>query len=127
MLSSILAVMTGGALGSLLRWVLGNSLNLLFPSIPPGTLLANLLGAYLVGLALTFFGSNPDLAPQWRLLAITGFLGGLTTFSSFSGEVSILLKNERFLMAGAAIAAHLGGSLVLTLAGMATAAALRTR
>src|SRR5262245_17111982 len=108
MLVSAIAVAVGGTIGCLLRWVLGNAFNLLFPAIPPGTLAANLIGAYLVGLSLAFFGTMPELPPQWRLLVITGFLGGLTTFSSFSGEVVLLLRDGRFELACAAIALHLG-------------------
>ncbi|WP_332814599.1 fluoride efflux transporter CrcB [Ramlibacter sp.] len=125
MLVSLVAVAVGGALGCICRWLLGIGLNLLFPAIPPGTLAANLIGAYLVGMALAYFGTSPDVAPQWRLLVITGFLGGLTTFSSFSGETAVLLRDGKLAMAGAAIGLHLGGSLLLTFAGMATASVLR--
>ena len=127
MVSSFLVVVLGGAAGCVLRWLLGNALNLLFPAIPPGTLAANLIGAYLVGISLAYFGSHPEVPPQWRLLVITGFLGGLTTFSSFSGEVVLLLRQDRLGMAFAAIAMHLGGSLLLTFAGMASASLLRAR
>ena len=127
MVASLLAVAFGGALGCVARWLLGDGLNLLFPAIPPGTLVANLIGAYLVGIAIAYFGAHPELPPQWRLLVVTGFLGGLTTFSSFSGEVVLLMRQDRFAMACAAMALHLGGSLLLTFAGMATASLLRTR
>ncbi|MDL2336472.1 MAG: fluoride efflux transporter CrcB [Pseudomonadota bacterium] len=127
MVISFLAVVLGGALGCVSRWLLGNALNLLFPAVPPGTLAANLIGAYLVGISIAYFGAHPELPPQWRLLVITGFLGGLTTFSSFSGEVVILLRQDRLAMACAAMALHLGGSLLLTFAGMATASLLRAR
>lgn len=127
MVTSFLAVVLGGALGCVSRWLLGNALNLLFPAIPPGTLAANLIGAYLVGISIAYFGAHPELPPQWRLLVITGFLGGLTTFSSFSGEVVMLMRQDRLAMAGAAMALHLGGSLLLTFAGMATASLLRAR
>ena len=83
MLNSILAISAGAALGAVMRWLLGLSLNALFPTIPPGTLVANLLGAYLIGIALALFAQHPALAPEWRLLLITGFLGSLTTFSTF--------------------------------------------
>ncbi|MGC3984077.1 MAG: fluoride efflux transporter CrcB [Pseudorhodoferax sp.] len=125
--TSLLAVVLGGAVGCVLRWVLGIGLNMLFPAIPPGTLAANLIGCYLIGIALAYFGAHPELPPQWRLLVITGFLGGLTTFSSFAGEVVTLLRDERMGMAFAAIALHLGGSLLLTFAGIATATFLRAR
>lgn len=127
MVSSLLAVVFGGTMGCVARWLLGNALNLVFPAIPPGTLAANLIGGYLVGISLAYFGAHPELPPQWRLLVITGFLGGLTTFSSFSGEVVLLLRQDRLMMACAAIGLHLGGSLFLTFAGMATASLLRAR
>lgn len=127
MLVSLLAVAGGGALGCICRWLLGLGLNALFPAIPPGTLAANLVGAYLVGIALAAFAGGADLAPAWRLLVITGFLGGLTTFSSFSGETVLLLREGKLALACAAIGLHLGGSLLLTAAGIATASALQSR
>lgn len=126
MFNSILAISLGASLGAVLRWVLGTSLNTLFPSIPPGTLAANLIGGYLIGLAVAFFGQHPNLAPEWRLFVITGFLGGLTTFSTFSAEVTTLLQQGRLLWAGAAISVHVIGSLMMTLAGMATISVLKT-
>ena len=127
MVSSLLAAVFGGAPGCVARWLLGNSLNLIFTAIPPGTLAANLIGAYLVGISLAYFGAHTGLPPQWRLLVITGFLGGLTTFSSFSGEVVLLLRQDRPAMACPAMGLHLGGSLLFTFAGMAAASLLRTR
>jgi CrcB protein len=111
---SICAVAGGSILGGLLRWTFGMHLNGLYPAIPPGTLLANLVGGYIVGLAAAFFVSTPGLAPEWRLLAITGFCGGLTTFSSFSLEVVLLLQQQRLALALTTIALHLGGSLLMT-------------
>jgi CrcB protein len=125
MLPSILAISVGAAAGAILRWLLGTALNSLFPTIPLGTLSANLAGGYLIGVAMTLFASLPGLAPEWRLLVITGFLGGLTTFSTFSAEVTILLQQGRFLWAGAAISAHVAGSLLMTLLGIATVAAVQ--
>lgn len=125
MLPSILAISVGAAAGAILRWLLGTMLNSLFPTIPLGTLSANLAGGYLIGVAMTLFASLPGLAPEWRLLVITGFLGGLTTFSTFSAEVTILLQQGRFLWAGAAISAHVVGSLLMTLLGIATAFAVQ--
>jgi CrcB protein len=90
--------------------------------LPPGTLTANLVGGYLVGLAIAVFTQWPQLAPEWRLFVITGFLGGLTTFSTFSAEVVIALQQGRLGWALATIAVHLCGSLALTLAGLATPA-----
>lgn len=125
MLPSILAISVGAAAGAILRWLLGTALNSLFPTIPLGTLSANLVGGYLIGVAMTLFASLPGLAPEWRLLVITGFLGGLTTFSTFSAEVTILLQQGRFLWAGAAISAHVAGSLLMTLLGIATVVAVQ--
>jgi CrcB protein len=125
MVFSILSICIGAALGATLRWWLGLGLNAVFPAIPPGTLVANLLGAYLIGLALTFFAHHPGLSPEWRLLVITGFLGGLTTFSTFSAEVTTLLQQGNWLWAGAAISTHVAGSLIMTLLGMATMAVLQ--
>lgn len=120
MLYSVLAISIGASFGAVSRWLLGLGFNALFPTIPPGTLLANLLGGYLIGIAVTFFAANPHLPPEWRLLVITGFLGGLTTFSTFSAEVTTLLQQGRLLWAGGAIAVHVTGSLLMTLLGMVT-------
>lgn len=120
MLYSVLAVALGAACGALLRWGLGLSLNWLYPPIPPGTLAANLIGGYLIGIAITFFAAHPELSPQWRLLVITGFLGGLTTFSAFSAEVTELIEQGRLMSAGAAATLHVGGSIAMTLLGIAT-------
>ena len=122
MWKSILAISLGAALGALLRWSLGAKLNSLFPTIPPGTLAANLIGAYLVGLAIAFFASYSALAPEWRLLVITGFCGGLTTFSTFSAELIPLLQQGRVSWALGAVALHVGGSILMTFAGIATVA-----
>ena len=117
---SIAAVSVGSSLGALLRWWLGARLNAHFPPIPPGTLAANLIGGYVVGVALAFFATYTAIAPEWRLLVITGFCGGLTTFSTFSAELVTLLQQGRATWALAAAAAHLGGSLLMTLAGIGT-------
>ncbi len=122
---TIAAIAIGAALGALARWGLGLALNSLFPALPPGTLAANLIGGYLVGLALPLLTAHPEWDAAWRLFIVTGFLGGLTTFSAFSGEVALLLQQGRLALAGAAMALHLGGSLLLTLAGFATVEALR--
>ncbi|PXW86114.1 camphor resistance protein CrcB [Nitrosomonas sp. Nm84] len=126
MLNSILAISIGASLGAILRWLLGVSLNALFPIIPLGTLVANLIGGYLIGVALAIFTHHPGLAPEWRLLVITGFLGALTTFSSFSAEVTTLIQEGRILWATGAISVHVIGSLVMTMLGLATVSALRT-
>lgn len=125
MFHSILAISVGASLGAVLRWLLGRSLNALFPVIPPGTLAANLIGGYLIGIAMAIFAALPSLAPEWRLLVITGFLGGLTTFSTFSAEVVTLLQQGRLLWAGAAISIHVTGSLAMTILGLATVALIK--
>ncbi|MFV3411320.1 fluoride efflux transporter CrcB [Pseudomonas nitroreducens] len=127
MWKSILAVSLGAALGALLRWVLGLKLNTLLPSMPPGTVVANLLGGYIIGAAIAFFANSPGLAPEWRLLIITGFCGGLTTFSTFSAEVVVLLQQGRLAWAMGTIATHLAGSLLMTLAGLWSVQALMGR
>lgn len=119
-LSSLFAIGCGASAGAILRWLLGLSLNAFFPAIPMGTLVANLLGGYLIGVAVAMLAAHPGLAPEWRLFIITGFLGGLTTFSTFSAEVVSLLQEGRLLWAGAVIAAHVVGSLAMTLFGFAT-------
>lgn len=120
MLHSIIAISMGAACGAVLRWFLGLSLNAILPTIPLGTLAANLVGGYFIGIAFVFFANNPQLSPEWRLLIITGFLGGLTTFSTFSVEVTTLLQQNKLLWASTAIAVHVLGSLLMTLLGMAT-------
>jgi CrcB protein len=117
---SIVAISVGASAGALLRWWLGDRLNALFPLLPPGTLAANMLGGYVVGAAVAFFASFPALPAEWRLLVITGFCGGLTTFSTFSAEVVGLLQQGQGLWALIEIAAHVGASLLMTFAGMAT-------
>ena len=125
MFRSIVAISVGASLGALLRWWLGLALNGLFPTVPPGTLVANVVGGYLVGLAIAFFATYSALAPEWRLLVITGFCGGLTTFSTFSAEIVTLLQQGRATWAFVAAGAHLAGSLLATLAGIATMVWLR--
>jgi CrcB protein len=121
---AFVAVGIGSACGAWLRWWLGLRLNPLFPTVPLGTLASNLIGGYLVGIAVGFFAQNPAVAPEWRLLAITGFLGGLTTFSTFSAEVVTLLLSGQMGWAIATALAHLAGSLGLTALGIATIRAL---
>ena len=118
--AGFLAVGIGAALGAWLRWALGYFLNALHPAIPPGTLTANLIGGYLVGVAVAYFAAHPGLAPEWRLFAVTGFLGGLTTFSTFSAESVALLQQARWVPALMHITLHLAGSLAATVAGIAT-------
>lgn len=116
----ILAISLGAAFGALLRWQLGLKLNSFFPTLPPGTLVANLVGGYIIGLAVAYFAQTPDIAPEWRLLIVTGFCGGLTTFSTFSAEVVTLLQEGRLAWAMGSIVTHVTGSLLMTLAGLAT-------
>lgn len=123
---SILAVCVGASCGALLRWLLATRFNSLLPSLPPGTLIANLLGGYLIGVAIAYFGNHPSLSPQWRLFVVTGFLGGLTTFSAFSAEVVASLMEARLNWAFATVAAHLLGSIAMTLLGIGTVWMFRT-
>jgi len=116
----VLAISLGSAVGALLRWTLGTQFNSVFPTAPLGTLLANLIGAYIIGLAIAYFAQAPEIAPEWRLLIITGFCGGLTTFSTFSAEVLSLLQQGRLGWGLAVIAVHVSGSLLMTLAGLAS-------
>lgn len=125
MIGPLIAIGSGAALGAILRWVLGTQLNALFPSLPPGTLVANLLGGYLIGIAVAFFAANTSLPPEWRLFAITGFLGGLTTFSTLSAEVVTQLTEGRVTGALATVAVHVLGSVALTLLGIGTVALAR--
>jgi CrcB protein len=124
MIGQFAAVGVGSALGAWLRWGLSAWLNARLPKFPLGTLASNLIGGYLVGFAVAYFLVRHDLSPEWRLFVITGFLGGLTTFSTFSAEVTEHLMRGDYV-AGAALAAlHLVGSLLLTAAGFATYRAL---
>jgi len=120
MWKSVVAICVGASLGALLRWWFGAQLNHLFPTVPPGTLTANLIGGYVVGLAIAFFATYSAIAPEWRLLIITGFCGGLTTFSTLSAEIVTLLQQGRSMWAFGAAAMHLCGSVLMTLAGIGT-------
>lgn len=122
---SILAVSIGAVLGANLRWGLGVWLNAWFPSIPPGTLVANWLGAWAIGLAVALFAHLPQLSPEWRLFLVTGFLGALTTFSTFSAEIFTNIQSEKWGMALLGIGLHVGGALLMTGLGIATFAGLR--
>jgi fluoride exporter len=122
---AIAAISVGASLGALLRWWLGIALNPHFPAIPPGTLAANLIGGYVIGVAVAVFGSYSALSPEWRLFVITGFCGGLTTFSTFSAELVALLEQGRATWALVAAGAHLLGSVLMTLAGIGTVAWMR--
>jgi CrcB protein len=118
------AVGIGAALGAWLRWMLSNWFNPATPALPLGTLAANLIGGYLVGIAVAFFAANAQLSPEWRLFCITGFLGGLTTFSTFSAESVQLMVGGQYAAALLHTASHLVGSLAATFLGLLTYRAL---
>ena len=120
MWKSVLAVSVGGTLGCLVRWWLGMMLNALFPEIPPGTLAVNFIGGFVIGAAIAFFGGLSAFAPEWRLFVITGFCGGLTTFSTFSGEIYGHMTEGRFGWAFGEVVVHVVGSVGLTFMGAAT-------
>lgn len=124
---AVLAICLGASAGALLRWRLGLWLSTPTSLLPWGTLTANLIGGYLVGLCVAVFQALPQLDPAWRLLLITGFLGGLTTFSSFSAEVMALLTQQRYALALGTAALHVLGSLLLTLAGIRSAELVLSR
>lgn len=115
---SVLAVGGGAAVGAWIRWGLGIAINPLFPTLPLGTLAANLLGGFLMGLAMELITRHSMLAPELRLLLTTGFLGGLTTFSTFSAEMTTLLSRREWLWGAIGIIGHVGGSLVMTITGI---------
>lgn len=115
-----LAVGVGAACGAWLRWILGNLLNGVHGQIPLGTLTANLVGGYLIGIASAFFSSHSGISPEWRLLIVTGFMGGLTTFSTFSSETVMLLQRGEYIWAGVQLLVHVAGAVLLCLAGFAT-------
>lgn len=120
-MGSVVAICMGACVGALARWRLGLWLNHSGALLPWGTLAANLLGGYLVGVCVATFQSLPQIDPVWRLLLITGFLGALTTFSTFSAEVIAMLQNERYALALGTASLHLFGSLLLTVAGIKSA------
>ena len=117
---SFAAVGLGAAIGAWLRWALALWLAGAHDKVQAGTLAANLAGGYLIGIALGFFAGYPHLSPEWRLFAVTGFLGGLTTFSTFSGEAMTLLQRGDYAWALAHSALHLIGSIFCCIAGYAT-------
>ena len=125
MLQAVLVISLGAALGALARWGLTLGFNHLLPALPPGTLLANLVGGYLIGVAMSVFAQAPQLPPEWRLFVVTGFLGGLTTFSTFSAEVVQALQLGRTGWALATVFVHVLGSVGMTLAGIATVGLFR--
>ncbi|WP_066703298.1 fluoride efflux transporter CrcB [Curvibacter delicatus] len=121
---SVLAICLGASVGALLRWRLGLWLSTPGALLPWGTLTANLIGGYLVGVCVAVFQQLPQLDPIWRLALVTGFLGALTTFSSFSAEVVTMLQQQRYMLALGTASVHLFGSLLLTVAGIKFATVL---
>jgi CrcB protein len=126
-MQALLAICFGACVGALARWQLGLWLSHSGALIAWGTLAANLIGGYLVGVCVAVFQQMPELDPVWRLMLVTGFLGALTTFSSFSAEVVALLQQERYALALGTTSVHLFGSLALTVLGIKTVAALWVR
>jgi CrcB protein len=124
---TVIAICIGACVGALFRWQLGLWLNHSHALIPWGTLAANLIGGYLVGVCVGVFQQMPELDPVWRLALVTGFLGALTTFSSFSAEVVSLLQQGRYALALGTTSVHLFGSLALTVLGIKTVAVFWVR
>ena len=124
MIYTLLSIFIGAGLGALLRWAFSIGLNAMFPMVPLGTLAANLIGAYLIGVAVVFFTAKAGLPPEWRLFVITGFMGGLTTFSTFSAEVTTLLLRREWLWSTLTVALHVIGSVALTVLGILIVRAL---
>ena len=118
-LNGFIAVGLGGAIGCWLRWLLGIALNPVFPTVPLGTLVANLLGGFIMGCMMGVFEHFQTLPPELRLFVLTGFLGGLTTFSTFSAEADTLLLRQQYLWFGGHVAMHLVGTLGMTIVGIA--------
>lgn len=118
MSGSLCAIGLGGATGSLIRWRLGLWLNGLHPDLPVGTLAANLSAGFIIGASVAFFGLHPALSVDWKLFVLTGLMGGLSTFSTFSAEVTVHLQQGRLGWAAAEIGIHVGGSLLMTALGI---------
>ena len=114
----ILSVGVGAAIGAWLRWWLAIVLNPLFPTVPLGTLTANLVGGLLMGFAMEILTQHSFISPELRLLITTGFLGGLTTFSTFSAEIVTLLLRKEYLWGVITIVGHVVGSLAMTILGI---------
>ncbi|MEN9864051.1 MAG: hypothetical protein RLZZ601_1815 [Pseudomonadota bacterium] len=122
---SILAIFCGAGLGALLRAGFNLATVGVASMLPLGTFISNMVGGYLIGIAVAFFGNNPNLSPEWKLFVITGFLGGLTTFSSFSAEVVGFMQRGEVTWALGTALLHLIGSLCLTFLGILTYQALK--
>lgn len=123
---SVVSVSAGAVCGALLRWTIGMRTGALESTVPAGTLFSNLLGAYLIGVSIAALAALPDVSPQWRLFIITGFLGSLTTFSSFSVDIFELLQGGRWSWALLGTVAHVLGSIILTFIGVSTVLLVRT-
>jgi fluoride exporter len=119
-MNGAIAVAIGAMLGAWSRWGLGYFFNALWPSLPPGTLIANLVGGYIIGFLIELFSLHSEIPPEAGLFAITGFLGALTTFSTFSAEAVTLLTRGQYMWAIFHITTHLAGSLMMTVLGIAT-------
>ena len=124
--AGVFAVGVGAALGAWLRWAFSIVFNPVFPTVPLGTLAANIVGGYLIGIAVEYFTQHAAMPPEARLFVITGFLGGLTTFSTFSAEAVALLARTQWAWACVLIGSHLAGSIVATVLGILTMKALQT-
>jgi CrcB protein len=122
---ALLAIALGAVLGAWLRWWLGNQLNSVFPTLPFGTLAANLIGGYIIGLAVEYFARRATLPPEARLFIITGFCGALTTFSTFSAESVTLLSEQQYGWSLVHVASHLFGSIAMTVLGILTVRGLQ--
>ncbi|WP_392551346.1 fluoride efflux transporter CrcB [Orbus wheelerorum] len=119
MLKAIIAIAIGSTAGGVLRWVLSTKFNTLF-IIPFGTLLSNLIAGYIIGFAMTLLANSPNISPEWRLLIITGFCGGLSTFSTFSAEIVTFLQKGQITLGLSTIAIHVIGSILMTVLGILT-------
>jgi CrcB protein len=124
-LAGFLAVAIGSVLGAWLRWLLAVAMNTILPSLPLGTLVANLGGGFMIGVALGVLNEHLHWSPEWRLFVITGFLGGLTTFSSFSAEAMLLLQERQYVWAALHVGTHVIGSIACCFAGYALVQALK--
>ncbi|MBU3618052.1 MULTISPECIES: fluoride efflux transporter CrcB [unclassified Polynucleobacter] len=121
----IFAIFFGAGFGALLRAGFNFATVGMASALPLGTFISNMVGGYLIGIAVAFFGNNPSLSPEWKLLVVTGFLGGLTTFSSFSAEVVGFMQRGEFTWALGTALLNLIGSLALTFLGILTYQALK--
>lgn len=120
MFGTLFSIAAGASSGAIIRWFLGAKLNHIYPNIPLGTLFVNMVGGYFIGFFIAFFAHNTSLTSEWRLFIITGFLGGLTTFSTFSAEMVNLLQQNNYQVLALGLLAHVGGSLLMTILGMVT-------